>query len=405
MGTRARGKIGESNTSFNDLPEEMAAFIFTKLPVKYLIRSTSVSKTWYSLIINPNFISSQITHSLSSCDQNAVLIIPTHLSHRNYCTLVSAETGYVFDKYEIPFTTKSGTLKFVDSVNGLVCVNDLRSSNTLYLWNPCLRKYKCIESTCFSADLFLDSGKRSSVIGLGFHERTNDYRVIRIVSCVDNKNVLVSKVVPKVEVFSLRMNEWREIQNPIGPRLSLFKFRKTVNSIMYGLSSSHPEKYSDEVGILSFDFNNEVFGQLKLPDDVRYCLGEIACFNLMKFEGSLCVCVFNKCVGGDINTHPFCIWLMRNEDGIISWTKRFNVVLDQFGFPCQLTKSGALIMISLTNSPVRSVISCNLKNLQCKYLGFDNSLDFKIKLPATVDTSFIESLVMHAGGDILLETP
>ncbi|KAL8109569.1 hypothetical protein AgCh_025615 [Apium graveolens] len=188
MGTRARGKIGESNTSFNDLPEEMAAFIFTKLPVKYLIRSTSVSKT---------------------------------------------------------------------------------CSNTLYLWNPCLRKYKCIESTCFSADLFLDSGKRSSVIGLGFHERTNDYRVIRIVSCVDNKNVLVSKVVPKVEVFSLRMNEWREIQNPIGPRLSLFKFRKTVNSIMYGLSSSHPEKYSDEVGILSFDFNNEVFGQLKLPDDVR----------------------------------------------------------------------------------------------------------------------------------------
>lgn len=399
MGTRARWIKVESNTSFDDLPSEMAVFILSKLPVKYLIRATSVSKTWYSLIINPNFISTQITHSLSSCDQKAILIIPTCISRRNYCTLVSAETGYVFDKYEIPFNTKTGTFKLVDSVNGLVCVTEWGNSTTPYLWNPCLRKYKCVESTCFPEDLFRGLGKPCYDIGLGFHERTSDYRVVRFVWCVDNKGDLVGKVVPKVEVYSLRMNRWREIENSIGLQLSSFKVNTTVNSIMYGISTLHPETYSQEVWILSFDFNNEVFGQRKLPDAVRYCLGETAYFNIMKFEGSLCVCVFDKSIG-DTKTQRFCIWLMRNElDGTISWTKRFNVaLLKRLGFPLQLTKSGTLILLIGGNA----IVSCNPKRLQCKCLAFDNSSDHKVKWPATVDTSFVESLVMLAGGDILL---
>lgn len=398
MGGRGRSRNGESNTSFNDLPSEMAVYILLRLPVKSLIRSTLVSKTWYSLIINPNFISSQIAHSVSSCDDKSVLIIPTHISHRNYCTLVSTETGYVFDKYEIPFTTKTGTLKLVGSVNGIVCVTDLRSSYVPYLWNPCLRKYKIVQSTCFSENLLRGWGKGACALGLGFHQPSCDYRVVRIVSCLDDKGDLVEKVLPKAEVFSLRMNKWREIENTIGPRLASFKHTTTVNSISYSLHTHRLETYSEEVWILSFDFNNEVFGQMKLPDHVRYCFGGTAYFNLMKIEGSLCVCVFSNCVSGDIRTEPCCIWVMRNEDGIVSWTKRFNVVLKDFGFPLQITKSGSLVMLSLTsNSLANSIMSCNLKSLQSKYLGFDNSFDKEVKLPATVDTSFMESLVMHAG--------
>lgn len=72
---KCRGK-----TSFDDLPPETAIDTFSRLPVKTLIRSTLVSKAWFSLIANPNFVSTQIRRSISCCDKTAVLIVPTDIS-------------------------------------------------------------------------------------------------------------------------------------------------------------------------------------------------------------------------------------------------------------------------------------------------------------------------------------
>ncbi|KAF1002611.1 hypothetical protein AG4045_010847, partial [Apium graveolens] len=100
-------------TSFNDFPKETTAEILLRLPVKDLIRSTSVSKTWYSLITDPSFISDQIRKAVSCCNHNSLLIIPTNTSHQNYCSLISTDTSSLFEKFDIPFQTNTRTLKLV----------------------------------------------------------------------------------------------------------------------------------------------------------------------------------------------------------------------------------------------------------------------------------------------------
>lgn len=391
-------KNDENTTSFHDLPPENAVEILLRLPVKSLIRSTSVNKTWYSLILTPNFISKQICRSISCRDENAVLIVPSDVKEQ-YCSLVSAETGCVFDKYEIPFNTRTGSLELVGSVNGILCLSDrhiddkIEDYQDLYLWNPSVRKFKCVVSSRFK-DLFYVRRKSLYALGFGFHEPTHDYRVVRVVYDGNAIGNFVGSLPPRVEVFSLRMNNWREIQNPFVPQVASY-IGTTVNNSVYWEDT---QTYFKQVSILSFDFNSEVFGQVKLPDDVRYCLGEAAIFQLMTFEGSLSVCVSIDLTESDgMLIQPCCIWLMRHEDGIVSWTMRFKVVLKEHVWPLNITRGGTLLMASLSR-PIVGLLSCNIKSKKDPQLGKP-----LVNKYCAVDTSFIESLLLFEGGDELFE--
>ncbi|XP_074336429.1 F-box/kelch-repeat protein At3g23880-like [Apium graveolens] len=282
-----------STTSFDDLPPETASNILLRLPVKALIRSTSVNKKWYSLISNPLFISSQIKHAVSQCDNNVVLIVPPILSQDKHCSLVSVETSKVFEKYKIPFTTKSNTLKLVGSVDGLMLLTDIAMLNSyrdLYLWNPCVRTHRTLVSTCFK-NVIGDFVRCFCLVGFGFNKASNDYRVVRIFFARD-------RVSPsKVEVYSLRKQTWRRIKDPIVPRYGSAD-GVYVNGSFYWFETTFPTTLGDvrynnseDLWILSFDFETEVFGEFKVPRKVALCLGTNAKFRLMEFEGSLAVCM------------------------------------------------------------------------------------------------------------------
>ncbi|XP_074337715.1 F-box/kelch-repeat protein At3g23880-like [Apium graveolens] len=387
-------------TSFDDLPDDISFNIFFRVPVKSLIRSSAVSKSWYSLVKNPNFVSAHISHSISSLNEDTVLLIPTAMMHVKHCYLVSAETGFVFDKYEVPFTTAIDNLTLVGSVNGLVCftyVDYVASYPSLYVWNPSLRKYRCIVSSSFRKR-YPSEVLISFAHGFGFHEDSGDYRVVRIMYVNDRRDELT----PRVEVFSLRNNKWRpcRTKNTILPRVDS-RTGITVNSTVYWLKRGSYTTNSEGVWILWYDFNSEVFGEIKLPDDV--CYEKIADFQLMKFEGSLSVCVryrptkIKKSLTEIKNKKKLrqrcCIWLISHEDDIVSSTLRFRVVLKKFGEPLNITNGGDLLMKrSFAWRTSATVLSCNLKKMQYRRLKFP-------KAPYRVETSFIESL---AGDELLI---
>lgn len=160
---------------------------------------------------------------------------------------------------------------------------------------------------------------------------------------------------------------------------------------------------SKELRLLSFDFFNEAFGEVKVPVDVLDSSGIVeGPYKLMKFEGSLALCVL---VG---EGHPYCIWLMRHENGVFSWTLRFKAVLKVLGWPVNITKNETLIIekYSLTGVGATNLVSCNLKSMDYKDLGFGmrGVGAFEHVLPtSTVDTSFPESLIMYEGGKLLLK--
>ncbi|XP_074381489.1 F-box/kelch-repeat protein At3g23880-like [Apium graveolens] len=383
-------RIGRRATSFNDLPHELAFDIFFRVPVKSLIRSSAVCKTWYSIVKNPDFVSAEISHAISSCNEDSVLIIPRH---DKYCLLISAETGAVIDKYEIPFA--STKLELVGSVNGLVCLIDdfiptrdpflytfpKTAYHNLYMWNPSVRKYKQIVSSSFRKR-YADEVRISYAHGFGFYEPSRDYRVVRIMYFNGLRGNQFEKLTPRVEVFSLRMNRWRPWRgdnNAVVSRVAS-KIGTTVNSTVYWLKDE-----SSGVWIMSFDFNNEVFGKIKLPNDVCHSLGEVRDFQLMKFEGSLSVCVRNHLTLIDKKFYrPCCIWLISHNDGVVSSTLRFRVVLKKIGQPLNITKGGALLMAKSIRSTCK-VLSCNLQSMQYTYLEFHEH-------PCNAETFFVESL-------------
>lgn len=393
-------KNGESKTTFEDLTQEAAVNIFTRLPVKTLIRSTSVCKTWYSKITNPSFISAHIQHSLSCCDENAFLAIPKNIILNKYCSVISADTGDVLKRYKIPFKTKDGSLQLCGAFNGILCLNAIESDpnidveyQDLYLWNPCVGKYRALFSSCFKK-----RGVCVYALGLGVYEPTFDFRVVRIVYPADDMGYALGKVPPKAEVYSFKRNTWRRIKNPGVPLVGFHSGVTVGNNMTYWLNTRSSRGYNEQGWLLSFDFNNEVFGMIKLPDNVRYCLGVKADFRLLKVEGKLAVCVYNeRKESNGTCCQPCCIWLMTHENPEVSWNLRFKIVLKEREWPLGVSRGGTLLMVS----PCGFSTALASFNLMSEDLRQSKQLDAE---PGFLDSLFVESLLMLEGRDELFKS-
>lgn len=172
------------------------------------------------------------------------------------------------------------------------------------------------------------------------------------------------------------------IENPRVPRVASNVIGISVGHMVYWLDRvGCTETHSCKVCLMSFDFKNEVFGLLKLTDDVRYCLGDSASFNLMKYKDSVAICVFIINGSNGIYSQPCHIWLMSHEDGTVSWTLHSEVVYEQVQWPLTITKSGRLLVSRYTDSSRMAIVP----------------------LPPCLDTSFIESVVMYERGSELVE--
>ncbi|KAL8156806.1 hypothetical protein AgCh_001786 [Apium graveolens] len=402
-----------STTSFDDLPEGTVVEILLKLGVKDLIRSTSVSKTWYSLITNPSFTSSQIRKAVSCCNDNAILIIPPVTCQYNCCVLISADTSSFIEKFDIPFETKTQSLKLLADVHGLLLLTDLHTeyaSKELYLWNPYVRRHRLLASSCFRK-LLDDRNRSMGIVGMGFDKLTNDYKIVRIVFVKDDKKKLFGEVAPKVEIYSLRKNTWTKLKDPGVQRL-VYDHGIYFNGCYYWLELNQPGTerangcYGTKMRIMSFDFHTELFGLLKVPNDVPCNLGRCP-HKLMEVEDSLALCVIDAPHRDKGDTRfPFCIWLMRQENGVVTWTLRFRPLLQYFGSPLGITKNGTLIIESYRTNKLDEtcIVSCNLKSMIHKVHGFGIIRNPRTFLDiSTLDASFPESLIMYEGGKLLLK--
>lgn len=127
------------------IPEELLFEILIRLPVELLIRSTSVCKSWYSLITDPKFIT---THcNFTNLNQNNKPLLLRYYDRvekeENYTIRCDNETfSEQFTLIKFPFQSSLGYFRIVGICNGLVCLsNDLFGyTERVILWNPSIRK-------------------------------------------------------------------------------------------------------------------------------------------------------------------------------------------------------------------------------------------------------------------------
>ncbi|KAI3725846.1 hypothetical protein L1987_65642 [Smallanthus sonchifolius] len=293
----------------NKLPLEIIEPILRLLPAKSLGRFKSVSKTWNSLISDPQFIKIHLlrrqptklilvsyTKSLYSVDLNELL---PYLNNDDTST-----TGK-----ELSFRSpRIWWEKTLGSCNGLVLAEDVLVNDTMFLVNPTTREVWKVPTSPFPRP----AGPLECFLryGFGYDASTDDYKVVSVSfwdpeyehdpDCTDTY----------VSVYSLHNNSWRKL--PSYP-YDLAGFHVVsgvlVNQNFHWLASIRPRNSSS---IVAFSFATEEFNEIKLPDSIEN--EEAECyFDMAVLGGKLALYLSN---GEDYD-----LWVMEEYGVGESWTR------------------------------------------------------------------------------------
>ncbi|KAI9085168.1 hypothetical protein K1719_032879 [Acacia pycnantha] len=189
----------------NHLPLEIVEEILHRLPVKSIVKCTSVCKAWNSLITRQTFVYDNLNRTIQPPNHNSSLFFqfrkrkspddPRSLHQEETYSLYSSINQQTdqFSVERFPLShlfEPNRHMLFVGACNGLVCSADYSplKSATIIIWNPSLRKYivppKPITTRKKRSRQYLCSyvdPKYCILFGFGFDSRNNDYKVVKLV--------------------------------------------------------------------------------------------------------------------------------------------------------------------------------------------------------------------------------
>ncbi|XP_024156103.1 F-box protein CPR1 [Rosa chinensis] len=271
----------ESEAKFDTFPLEIRQDIFLRLPIKSLIRCTAVRNSWRSVINNPSFIRTHLRGTRNSNEQNDTQLLLIHglaKTALNFYDIFSGDEiqelyslhydNPAFDehhKVEVPTVELANPgFRVVGTCNGLVClVDDLRSyTNTYILSNPSIRSValprpnvtycthggKTVALPRANVTYCTHGGYEASV-GFGFDAMTNDYKVVRLVTLLD-EHPRHAPCQTVVEVFSLATGSW-SILPDVAPRFQMDA--RTPQAFVNGALHWHATRQKEDDLLFHFD--------------------------------------------------------------------------------------------------------------------------------------------------------
>jgi len=305
-------------------PQELITEILSLLQVKTLVRFQCVSKPWFALINDPNFVKMHLRRSIETNRERTLIAEKTRTGnppHSYYLVKFSdedrcSEAVKIFRPFYHP--TKAVT-RIVGCCDGLVCIHsypvDWNASitnsnlNETVIWNPLIRKYrklpfKPIENSDYKLEL-----------AFGYDPVNDDYKVLRIVKLRPSSPTQVPRVAEVGHhVYSLRGHCWRRVEDEwpdtdsygciiSGPASS----NGAVHWVVSGMEILPPST------IVAFDLSTEKFRVHALPTKSFGTFQFNICLEVLR--GWLCVCEDNFGRFSDV-------WVMK-EYG--SWTRLYTL--------------------------------------------------------------------------------
>ncbi|XP_059663322.1 F-box/kelch-repeat protein At3g23880-like isoform X2 [Cornus florida] len=334
---------------FPVLPRDVVMDILARLPLNTLVRCTSVCKSWYSLLINPSFITKHLNLNLNRSPHLRIVRSYSDSNSREHYS-VRYDDDQIFPEYAKPhFPLKSHCshyFRIIGVCNGLICLSDDQFTyvNELFLWNPAIRKMMPLPRVRVT---FQSHGPFQHTIGFGFDPLTHDYKVIRIVHLVYD---FYNPPKTEIDIFSLSTGTWRNISHVPFPLPDIIINERAPQAFLKGAahwiaSSKSSRSYAFGFLILSFHMAHDQFGQIKLPHNITedanpYLMAGIG-FRVAKFQESLALMHLT----GTYRDHTCCIWVMKEYGVAESWTKQFNIdITGSFSSVAGFTRKGQLLL-------------------------------------------------------------
>ncbi|XP_074335868.1 F-box/kelch-repeat protein At3g23880-like [Apium graveolens] len=233
--------------------------IFTRLPVKSLLRCKSVSKYWLSLVSDPEFVKDyHKSYPIENPNEFDCVV-----ANKNKVGLVIISRNEEIcilppDHYEV-----------FGSIHGLICLgNDHSAFNNndkkFWLWNPAIHQFK---------EFNFPPGIRGShtsrdVVGFGFDPVSNDYKVVFCRVFLNNRFVCPSKFDKRSAfVYSSNSDKWSDLIIPdnVFPAASEVQIPYFSNTIVKDCPYwiSFPNRWPEEpfvpLVLVKFDTTSNVF--------------------------------------------------------------------------------------------------------------------------------------------------
>ncbi|OIT01591.1 PREDICTED: putative F-box protein At5g15660 [Nicotiana attenuata] len=229
----------QRDVNFTDLPFDIIINIINRLPFKSLFQICLVSRSWRSLLSMPE-----------------IAIHINVVSQKNYTLLsyndVTSPSDVIW-KFKIPIELLSLEYVLLKPVNGILCICGPLYSHVsyVYLWNPLTKEFKALPRPK------IHMGYVAFDFGFGFVPKTNDYKVLRIVSHERKPDSWIH------EIYSLNRNSWRRVQKSCSDIFVTINLEKEV-IIEVGLSNRRRE-HSEEITTWRNEMDNAM--SLTYPED------------------------------------------------------------------------------------------------------------------------------------------
>ncbi|XP_054781707.1 F-box protein CPR1-like [Prosopis cineraria] len=313
-------------------PQEILEEILHRLPHKSLVNCISVCKSWKSLISDHSFICDHLKRTIQTNPDIASLFLFISLKKRvegyKYCESQDFYSLYSDNhQSDDPSVLKSSLIplftsehkEVVGTCNGLVCLADysVLDCSDLIIWNPCIQKYVVLPKPSVTFRSCDPDHKRNRVFfGFGFDSKTKDFKVVRLVATIHNR-----EETPQVEIYSLATGSWRNITGRAPPILLcmqvLWKHQVFINGVIHWVVSQRRNGRIHNF-ILTFDVVDETFGELMLPQPLRESPYQLS---ILAGEDSLAV-VHTYCSESD--EEFVSIWVMKEYGAVDSWAEVFH---------------------------------------------------------------------------------
>ncbi|KAL7148369.1 hypothetical protein ABFS83_06G173700 [Erythranthe nasuta] len=294
------------------LPEEIIEQILLNLPVKSLLKFTSVSKSWRSLISSNRFIEAHLEFSRKDPNfthYRTISTLPPSRNGVNHCSLPSLfnGNGHATDAVDVdfPFDFSEKFVRVMGSCNGLVCI--VTDEAHFFLLNPSTRKFKILPDVC---DRLMNTIICAFKSGFGFVESTRDYKVL-LVCCIFRRDSRTCETV--VKVYSLTANSWKIIEFVVEDNHDFDVSGIFVSGKLHWCKIIQPEPNST-FDIVSFDLGSEVWGNVAQPPSCVESGFYVSQQSVGVFDGCLCVFYNHPRIGVDV-------WVMKEYGVSESWAK------------------------------------------------------------------------------------
>ncbi|XP_059639835.1 F-box/kelch-repeat protein At3g06240-like [Cornus florida] len=332
-----------------------------------LVAGMSVSsrgcKNWYTIIINPSFVTKHLNHHNNS----GRLFVNRYdkISNKYVFSLFSDQTLAGSPPEYQDVVVDLPNCIWISSCNGLLCLS--YSLERFALWNPATREFRSLP--LLPRNFTPNVVSSQETFGFGLDPITNDYKVVWIWDSEDDIRDIKLRAY-EVAVYTHSTHSWKYLDVALPySSIDIPQSNTYINGVYHWFAIDNEGHHV----ILAFDMGNELFHEIHgIPCS--------KCASLVPYNNSLAL-IYYDC-------NPVEIWVMREEGGR---TKQFTVELSGMSLPFGFWKNGQLITeIGCGHMALYDPETCEIK-----YIGSCIWIDCFV---------YRESLVVIRGvGDRLLE--